>query len=210
MTIIAVVAAFAAPALSAINGNEVSRAVYSVSDVLSEARSYAMSKNTYVYVGLAGDASSSPSTLLIGVVASTDGTQTFSSASPSFNPINKVYRLRNITTASLAAPSANSHDQRKDVGANFKVGDPAFDPGGAAYSFKLGAYTFSGAPGQNAGTNCTSAGILQIDPQGVVSEVGGDPAPLYEIGLKTVAGNQSNYGAIQIAGISGAVRVYRP
>ena len=209
MTVIALVAAFAAPALSAINGNEVSRAVYNVNDVLNEARSYAMSKNTYVYVGLVSDASTSPSSLVIGMVASTDGTQTFSPGPPSLNPITKIYRLKNIAAVSLPAPSANTNDQRKMVDAKFKMGDNSF-ASGTTYSFILSSYTFKGASGQNAGTNCTSAGILQIDPQGVVSEVGGDPAPLFEIGLKTVAGNQSNYAALQIAGMSGAVRIYRP
>jgi hypothetical protein len=52
--------------------------------------------------------------------------------------------------------------------------------------------------------------MLQIDPQGVVSEVGGGSVPFFEIGLEPVNGNQANYAAIQIAGLSGSVRIYRP
>ncbi len=221
MTIIALMAALAVPALSVFNGNEVSRAVYSVSDTLEQARAYAMSKNTYVYVGVVQDtASSATGSMVIGVVASSQGTQMFSGGtttlpqnSSSFNQISRLLKVTNVQAVSLSSSKPTSGNPRQAVGNNYKLGDPSFDPtsnpGPPNYSFALGPYTFNSASGITS-QGVTSAGMLQIDPQGAVSEVGGSSVPFFEIGLEPVNGNQANYAAIQIAGLSGSVRIYRP
>ena len=218
MVIIGLMAALAAPALNGINGNEVSRAVYSVSDTLEEARAYAMSRNTYVYVGVVEDTGSSAAgSLVLGVVASNQGTQMFttgspnlSSASGSFSQINKLLKVTNVRAVSLPASSPTSGNPRQVVPSSYKLGDATFDPSSPTYSFSVGPYLFTSASGITTAQGVTSAGMLQIDPQGAVSEVGGLCVPFFEIGLEPAAGNQSNYAALQIAGETGAVRIYRP
>ncbi|MEI8340477.1 MAG: prepilin-type N-terminal cleavage/methylation domain-containing protein [Verrucomicrobiota bacterium] len=218
IAIISVLIGFTVPALSNFNGNDVSQAAYNVGDMMDQARAYAMSANTYVYVGIVQDSSSSPTgSMVMGVVASSDGTQIFSGSNSNlslnsnrFKLISKLFKEKNVQTVSLPS-SANG--QRPDIANSYKVGDAAFgqaDSSAPVRSFSVGNYHFTNTPGATGAKGVASLGILQIDPQGVVSEVGGDAVPSFEIGLKPVNGNQSNYAAIQIAGLSGAVRIYRP
>jgi prepilin-type N-terminal cleavage/methylation domain-containing protein len=218
MVIIGILAALAAPTLHGINGNEVGRAIYSVSDTLDQARAYAMSRNTYVYVGVVQDTNSSAAgSMVLGVVASNQGTQMFSAGNPnlssssgSFSPINKLLRIENVHAASIPASSPTGGNPRQVVPNSYKLGDASFDPATPAYSFTVGPYRFTSAAGVSTAPGVSSAGMLQIDPQGVVSEVGGLSAPFFEMGLEPDYGNQANYAALQIAGVTGAVRIYRP
>ncbi len=195
-----------------------SRAIYSVSDTLEQARAYAMSRSTYVYVGVAEDSSSSAAgSMIIGVVASNQGTQIFTTANPnlsstsgSYSPITKLMRITNVRPVSLPASSPTSGNPRQVVPNSFKLGDATFDQGSPTYSFSVGPYLFASAAGISTAPGVSSAGMLQIDPQGVVSEVGGLPVAFFEIALAPDYGNQSNYAALQIAGVTGAVRIYRP
>ncbi len=207
-----------APVLTSFKSNTVSQGIYSVSDTLEQARSYAMSMNTYVYVGVLQDSTASPTgSMIIGVIASNDSTQIFSANNPSLNQtsgtykaINKLLKIPNIQTVSLPANSTTSGNARQVVPNSYKLGDSTFAQSATPYSFAIGTYQFTNTTGPTSIQGVTSAGILQIDPQGVVSEVGGNAAPFFEVGLKPVYGNQSNYAAIQVAGLSGAVRIYRP
>lgn len=210
---IAVLIGLTVPALSTYNGNDVSQAVYNVGDTLDQARAYAMSMNTYVYIGVVQDTKSSPAgSMVMGIIASSDGTQIFSSGSSnlpvnssSFKLISKLYRINNVQTASLPNNSI-----RPVVPNSSKVGDKSFGQANPACSFYVGSYNFTTMPGQTGAQGVTSQGILQFDPQGEASGVGGGAVPVLEIGLKQVNGNQSNYAAIQIAGLSGVARIYRP
>jgi len=217
----AILIALVTPVIAMFKANTVSQAIYVVSGTIEQARTYAMSMNNYVYVGIDQDAGASPSgSMVIGVIASSDGTQIFSGSATSFGPnsttfkpISKLLKIENIQIVSLPASSQTNGSPRQNVANNYKVGDPAFtvtSASSSAYSFWIGNYPFTSAPGATSTPGVTSEGILQIDPQGVVSQVGGDAVPFFELGMKPVHGNQFNFGAIQIAGLSGAVRVYRP
>jgi Tfp pilus assembly protein FimT len=216
--IAAILIALGTPVLTAFKANTVSQGIYRVSDTLEQARTCAMSMNTYVYVGIVQDSNASPAgTMVVGVIASNDSTQIFSGnnanlnqSSASYKPIDKLLRMDNIQTVSLPSNSPTSGSPRQVVPNNYKVGDPTFAQSASSYSFSLGHYQFTSAPGPTSTQGVTSYGMLQIDPQGVVSEVGGGAVPFFEIGLKPVYGNQSNYAAIQIAGLTGVVRIYRP
>jgi prepilin-type N-terminal cleavage/methylation domain-containing protein len=218
LAITAVLIGAGIPALSAFNAGQVNQAVYTVSDTLEQARTYAMSMNTYVYVGIVQDGNSSNSgSLVMGIIASNDGTQIFSASNSnlsqnptSYKTISKLIRINNVQAVSLPSTSQTSGDSRPVVPDSYKMGDPTFAQTNPNYSFSSGAYNFTSTPGPTTVQNVTSEGMLQIDPQGVASEVGGSVAPFFEIGLQSVKGNQSNYAAVQIAGLSGSVRIYRP
>ncbi len=218
--LIAILIALVTPVVAAIKANTVSQGIYIVGDTLERARSYAMSMNTYVYVGIDQDSSSSAAgTMVIAVIASNDSTQIFSNNSSlppnstSFKAVGKLLKIDNLQTVSLSSKSQTSGSPRQVVPSSDKVGDPTFavqSSTSSPYSFWVGNYQFTSVPGATSTQGVSSEGILQIDPQGVVSQVGGDAVPFFELGMVPVHGNQLNFGAIQIAGLSGVVRIYRP
>lgn len=94
--IIAVMTTLIVPAFKGINGSRgITRAVNDVANVLELARSEAMAKRTYVYVGFANTMNSDGnSELRIGAVSSLDGS--LDAASANLAPLSKLVKLPNI------------------------------------------------------------------------------------------------------------------
>jgi prepilin-type N-terminal cleavage/methylation domain-containing protein len=211
--------ALAGPAISALRGSgDLGKAAGDIQGILEQARSYAMANNTYVYAGIQEQDGVNPSSnsgvgrVAIGVVASKTGMRGYSNtATPgpllgtNINPLGSVKYFDNVhlTNSSKVGRGGNMTRSTPDVdlGTNTNCVTTFQIPptGTAKYSFKR---------------------VLEFDPQGVAryqtnSTFDANTKNYLEIPLMSARGNvamtnSSNTAVIQIDGITGAVRLYRP
>ena len=226
------------PALTGIKGaGDVTKAAFDVAGTLEQARAYAMANNTYVFVGIAEVDSSKDASVkqvatadptiggrvAVAVVASKDGTRGYDVTSSSLlNPawsdpnfaanlvaIGKLQRFENLHLAPKFSTITNSGGTtRPSVSSgNYQIGNSAcasvtpFDwPIGSAIG--SGQYSFQK--------------VVNFDPQGVARiQTAGNTDTIVqymEIGLQQTRGTtvSSNVAAIQIDGMSGTTKIYRP
>jgi type II secretory pathway pseudopilin PulG len=213
--------AMAGPALSALKGaGDIGKASGDIQGILEQARSYAMANNTYVYVGIQEQDGINPTSnngvgqVALGIVASVNGLRPYSSSplTPSalsasnITPVGKVKYFVNLHLTNYSTVGTNGNLARTtppdvDMGTNTNsVTTFQIPPSGAAkYFFKR---------------------VVEFDPQGVAryqtSSTTFDSSikNYLEIPLMTARGNKAitnpNTAAIQIDGITGAIRLYRP
>jgi type II secretory pathway pseudopilin PulG len=234
ISIMLVLMALFMPAMGSLKGaGDVTKAAYDIKGIFDQARGYAMANNTFVFVGIAEvdsskEASANPQVegtgrIAVAVVASKDGTRGYDAASGSLpNPawsnlnlganlvaISKLQRFENLHLAPLFSTIPNSGGTtRPSVSSgNYQIGNTAcasvtpFDwPIGSAIG--SGQYSFQK--------------VINFDPQGVAriqTSVNTDTIAQYmEIGLQQSRGTtvSPNVAAIQIDGMSGTTRIYRP
>jgi prepilin-type N-terminal cleavage/methylation domain-containing protein len=212
IAVIAIMTALAVPAFNSVRGaGSLAKAASDISGTLQQARSYAMSQNTYVYVGLQEvdalqpTASDGIGRVVIAAVASKSGTRPSNVASDSI-AISKAQLLdgTHITNASALGAAGGMAERETNysslgdstAASQFQFGWPL--GGTAKYSFKK---------------------VIEFDPQGVArlqTAAGGSSQVErgFEIALFPARGNSAatnaNQAAIQINGITGAVRIFRP
>lgn len=215
VAILAMLSAIMIPAFTSTGqAGMLSKAASDISGLLEQARTYAMGKNTYVYVGLQEVDVITPTSadgvgrVAVAVVASQDGARPYTnSPAPLTTNITAISKLQYFDNVHLTSASALNN------GTNM-TGRPAadIDLGGtmAKTSFKWPI---------PSGNKYIFQRVIEFDPQGVPrvqtnstfdSSVNGR----IEIALLPTHGNVSstnaNQAAIQIDGITGAVRVFRP
>jgi prepilin-type N-terminal cleavage/methylation domain-containing protein len=184
MAIIAILSSLAIPAFNAIRGaGSLTKAANDVSGILEQARAYAMAQNTYVWVGFKKEGSD---TLLVGVSASPSGTT-------NANNLVSISRLVRIENLQLVEAPASTARPQSNVVQLFGSGT---------------AFPFS------SGTNAFANQILRWNSRGEARLDSATLSRVIEIGLQPSANgvirNASNYLAIQINALSGAVSVFRP
>src|SRR6266404_2270675 len=167
IAIMVVVAAFIAPAFTALKGaGDVTSAAYTIKGVLDQARTYATANNTYTWVGFFEEniASTTPGTagvgrIVISVVASKDGTMLYTGALSSLvtlTPANliqvgKIAKIDNFHLKTLPAPTAtpppDTFDTRPAVSSTAaQIGDTTPPSPSLRFQYPLGGtaqYTFS-------------------------------------------------------------------
>ncbi len=217
----------AVPALNSLKGaGNVTSSAYEIAAALQRARSYAMTHNTYVWVGFYEEAANASTVtasappyqgnghVILGTVASLDGTSVFDdNASPaqltSLNvaPIGKMVQLENVHLTDIGAPSGGSTplDQRPDgayvnsPGDEYRISSDSSDA--TPYPVVIGSYTFYKT--------------IRFSPDGEASIDGvSELRPVGEIGLvpthgSIVEADARNAAAIQFSGIGGNVQIYR-
>jgi prepilin-type N-terminal cleavage/methylation domain-containing protein len=227
--VIAILSALAIPAFTSMSGaGNMTSASYTISGAVEAARSYAMAHDTYTWIGFfeedgttasANPAQAGVGRIVLSTVASTDGTMIYSSSStvPIYiDPtrliqISKLTRIPNAHLKSYAYGSGTGTTfatRPPLVSANGRIGDTA-PPSGALPYFQY--------PVGGTGTaQYTFTNVLQFSPRGevLVSSMAGVMTPLIEVGLQPVHGNvadvnSQNLVALQVAGISGNVILYR-
>ena len=222
IAITSILAFLALPTLQSLQKSSgFTKSVYELADNVNYARSYALSEDTYVYVGLTEvDRMQNPSTtpqaagfgrVVMGTVASKDGTNLDGVAYNSANLIqvrpptmlDMLYlapTLPTATTGGMVRPSSNV--------SNIKGGSSVFT---MPFSLPLGTAL-------NAGKyNFTSA--IPFNPQGEIT-VNGSAVQWIEIDLQPYLGSavppppasatQGNQAALIIDGATGALSVFRP
>jgi len=232
MGIIALMMALMVPAFNGIKGGQdVTTTNYNIAGLLEQARAYAMSNNTHVFVGFAEiNASTSPSAssqttgtgrVAVAVVASKNGTSNYSTnpdiasswASGYANgtqltPISKLQYFENMHLAGTALGSTGNM-ARPPVASSFQVGNSSFNSL-TPFDWPLGKAI--------GGGQYSFVKVIEFDPQGVAwyqSPSNTNTMVQYlEIGLQQTNGvviSQSSNGAvIQIDGMTGSTRIYRP
>ena len=201
-----------------------------IAGILEGARTYAMANNTYVWVGFAETdasrlASANPQTpgtgrIAVAVVASKDGTRGYDATSTGLGtppwPDNKgttlvaISPLKHFENVHLAPSLPNQGGLSR----------PTISPGNYSLGNTNSITSFDWPLG-----NATGAGqysftkVINFDPQGVPriqTSVNADTVVTYmEIDLIPTHGNNvpttsSNVAAIQVNGMTGATRIYRP
>ena len=224
--IVVLVAAFIAPAFTALRGaGDVTNAAYTIKGVLDQARAYAKANNTYTWVGFFEEnvASTTPGTagvgrLVMSVVASNDGTMLYTgtlSSVVTLTPANliqlgKLTKIDNLHLKTLAAPTAtpppDAFDTRPAVNSTAaQIGDTTPPSPSLRFQYPLGStaqYTFSK--------------VVQFGPhgEGVIDNSNYTFAPVSEIGLQPAHGSTAdtaspNMAAVQFTGMAGNVKIYR-
>ena len=224
MAIMIMIISMSGLAIKGLKGsNDFSKNLYQISNLIEQARSYAMANNTYAYVGFqevdglaseeATNQKDAVGRLVVALVVSRDGTYDPSATWPpapnigsaNLELLSKIVSIKNVHVVDLAAQIPAS-------GAMFR---PTPD-------YSLGQSTLTTVtPLTN--TQYTFSKVIQFDSQGVArvrTAAGNVSIPrAIEIGLQYTRGNtlpavlqanQGLQGAIQISGISGAIQVYRP
>ena len=234
MAIIGMLAAVAIPAMNSIKGaGDLTKAAYDIAGVLDQARAYAMANNTFVFVGIAEvDSSKDPSAkpqvagtgrVAVAVVASKDGMRGYDVTSGNLpNPawadanlssnlvvIGKLQRFENVHLAPKFSTIPNSGGTTRPTvsSASYQMGNSAcasVTPFDWPISSAIGSGQYSFQK------------VVNFDPQGIARiqyATERDAIVEYmDIGLQQTHGTtvSSNVAAIQIDGMSGTTRIYRP
>jgi prepilin-type N-terminal cleavage/methylation domain-containing protein len=214
MGIMAVLSTMVAGSLNAIFGDGFNASVAGFSTTMEQARAYAMANNTYVYVGVdevdAADLSAVPAQgnglVVVAVVASKDGTSTWSGAS-NLVPVTPLRQFRSVhlPTAQLAY---TGNMARPVNNPSYFLGSPSC-VSSTTFAWPLGA----SAPKFNF------TKVIRFGPQGDATiQQNSNTATVdwIEVGLQPIHGDAAitasalNICAVQIDGMTGTVRSYRP
>jgi Tfp pilus assembly protein FimT len=239
LAIAGILAALVMPAMQSLQKvGRFNQSVYSMADSLSLARSYAMAKNTYVYVGLTevDRSQSSMATpqnigvgrVVISIVATNDGTSDLTGLSAAgltqVRQAQKFDFFHVTSSGSFLTTTGNmAKPQNISSSAITLVPIPAATSPALPFSLPLGATTGSG----KYNFSNTNSEVLCFNPQGEVlipQTVSGVAtlvaAQWLEIDLQPFSGNGSSSTAPQAAtpdraallvdGTTGSVNVYRP
>jgi len=227
MAIIVIMSSLIGPAMNAIRGGgDLTMAAYNISDALQQARAYAMAQNTFVYVGIketdAGKETLDDGTgsIAVAIVASKNGERPYGqtpgplSGSPSAkNPVIPISRLQKFSNAHLAtAPLSNDGGMADRETDSSQIVDVVKDAP-AATSF---TWPVDGANGKQF------TRVIEFDPQGVPRVQTAGTGNIHDIkgwieiplqashGSAGAGAGEKNQAAIQLDGMTGAVRVFRP
>lgn len=217
--LITVLMAMVVPSMSSVKrGQNISRVSADIAATLEQARSYAMANNTYVFVGFTEvDGIQAESVrpqqagsgrLLMGVVASKDGTRGYETTNPASSwkgatNLSALTRLQRFDGVHLADVLGSTASGMETVDSASRLGGVTVS---TTFDWPLGA-------GQKV---CTFSRVIQFDPQGSATIPSGSGLSRWlEVALQPARGNQidaanPNFAALQLDGITGAVRLFRP
>jgi prepilin-type N-terminal cleavage/methylation domain-containing protein len=220
MGIIVLMMALVAPAFNAIKGGQdVTSTTYNIAGILEQARAYAMANNTHVYVGFQEVNVNNASTLspqvagtgriAVAVVASKSGTSitgsTYGTGAALLTPVSPLQHFENMHMAGTALTSSGNM-ARPPVSASYQLGNSSF-PSVTPFYWPIGSASGS--------AQYSFAQVIEFDPQGTAFPSGATTMVQYmELGLQQTHGTAvsaiSNGAAVQIDGMTGSTRIYRP
>jgi prepilin-type N-terminal cleavage/methylation domain-containing protein len=241
LSIVAILAVLSMPAVSGLqqSGN-FDKSLYSISDSLNLARSYAVAENTYVYVGLTEvDRTQSPSAspqnpgmgrVAMSIVATSDGTSDATSWNTTGTTGSNLQQVRQVQTfdgfhiASTAFPTTATGGMARPTNVTTTpLLLPAANSPALPFSLPLGSTSSSG---KYNFSNINSQ-VICFNPQGqalIPTKVAGavvlQPAQWLELDVQPMKGTatpatlsnakQGNQAALIVGGVSGSVTIYRP
>lgn len=187
---------------------DMTRAASVMSSILQQARTHAMSNNTYVYVGLL-DSSSSPPELSIALVEATDGlasrTNNLVPDADASVPYQLVQPMTVLNGVRLDTTTADS---------NLTGDDPLVPTSVSSETLENSQISFPARIVTNRSdmSDAIFEWVVQYSPDGAARLDAEQPtAPNYIVlGLVPATGDPANAVGFQIDGPSGAVRVLRP
>jgi len=198
LTVMALVAILSTAAMTSLTGmgsaSRLGAAATSVASFLEQARTYAVTQNTYVYVGFlprASGTSSGEIEMKLLAVASRDGSSVL--------PAGGTLDLQSANSPAIV------------IGKPLLIGKISMDTNGT-YDPPIprpAATSLGSADGTLKSGAQTFGNVLAFTPGGEVILSNGSLSQRYEIGLE-YAGKDSRAAVVQIAGLSGQTRVYQP
>jgi len=228
ITIITILGVLVVPALSSLTGaGNMTSASYAISGAVQATRSYAMAHDTYTWLGFFEEdgttASANPAhagigRIVLSAVASTDGTMIYSSAASPPVYIDPTRLTQIIKLTRIQNVHLKSYPNGSGTGTTFATRPPLTSTSGRIGDTAppSGAVPFFQYPvGGTVAVQYTFTNVLQFSPRGevLVSSMAGVITPLIEVGLQPAHGNVISNGqnlvALQVAGISGNVILYR-
>jgi prepilin-type N-terminal cleavage/methylation domain-containing protein len=230
LVVLAIISILSSILLLSISGTKSSRdlanAAYSIQGALEQARTLAMSTDTYTWVGFSEEDPSNPGVassaavgqVVVSLVSSQDGTKLYTTGTPpsptalpstSLTQVAKLMKIPNVKLYNLSATALTRPTPTYQLGSS------------SASSLSLAANsTFSSTPTFTYPLSTTTPtykfyNIIQFSPQGDATQINSTPAQLIEIGLcpshgTSVATSSADVAAIQVSGIGGQVITYRP
>ena len=216
ISIMAILSSLMILSVSGIKGSrDLSKAASDIQGALEQARTLAMSTDTYAWVGFFEEDPNNPGPagtgqVVISIVASSNGTNPETLGSPisqlPSSGLIQVAKLLKIPNAHLTAVPSSAVTRptiSATPAATYQVGSGSFG-NTTTFSYPLtgtAKYTFSQ--------------IIQFNPQGDATRIADYPTQVMEVGLQPTHGNSTgatgtNYAVIQISGIGGQVIPYRP
>jgi len=188
--LIAMMGSLMVPAFDAISrGRGVEKRAWEIAGLLEQARSYAMTKNTYVWVGFRQNGDR----YAVAVVASRDGLENLAAAN-----LVSIHRGLNLEQTTLSG-SLPAYGNRPDTNAG--VTQLTAAQTSDTFTARVGGVplTFSNT-------------LLVFNPRGE-ARASQTLDRWVEIGIQPMRGSVAdiqNTAAIQVAGLSGQVRIFRP
>ena len=236
--VVATLLAVIAPAFVQVDtAQALDKSAYDLSGLLEEARAYAKANNTYTWVGFYEEAADgnagSPAIgrIVASAVASKDATAIYPVigdqaplTASDLLQIGKLVKIDNTHLTVLAPSQVPSRGQVPGsagtlgpVSNDYQVGSDGFAQHSSTSGSGVNNVTFNYPIGAAAGTAGTYqfVKIIQFNPGGDATKIVDTPTQLMEIDLWPTHGvvpdtATTNCVAIQIAGIGGQVRIYRP
>jgi prepilin-type N-terminal cleavage/methylation domain-containing protein len=217
VAIISILLVLVVPAFTTIkSADDVTKAAYDISGTLEQARTFAIGNDTYVFVGFFEEG---PGQVLLSVVASKNGTRVYSDTVNDPPPLNAAF----LTQISKLIKLGNIHLDRLTDSAITRADVPPdqYHVGHADFAKRL---QYDGSMISNNTTfsypltgtaQYTFTKIIQFNPQGDATKIVDTPARSIEIGLRPAHGtaidnNSRNLVAVQVEGITGQSKMYRP
>ena len=206
ISIISILLVLLAPAFTARkSADDMNNAVYTISGMLAQARTYAKANNTYAWIGFAGSIGSTVTgQVKVAIVASSDGTNlwtVYGSLRPaSLVQVGKMMTLDNAHIGDTGTPTPNGteFESRPAVDTNHRISSSPTTP----YTFAVQGQTFNK--------------WIQFSPRGEALVHGGGGYTIVnyvEVGVLPTHGTSLaatiNLAAIEVSGYGGNVRVYR-
>ena len=235
MVIVIILLALIVPAFTGIGtARNLTKGAYDIAGLLDEARAYAKANSTYTWVGFFEEAEGGAAgtagvgRVVVSVVASKDGTSIYTPAPPDpgatltatkLLQIGTLVKIDNVHLTDLTASQIPSRGQVTDpssspapVATTYLVGDSNFNSHNGTANLTTFYYPL-GTTASNA--TYTFVKIIQFNPLGDATKIVDTPTQLMEADLVATHGtvqtaNAVNCAAIQITGIGGQVRIYRP
>ena len=219
--------AMTVPAVTSMKGSgDFRRSVDSVELTLNRARTYAITQNTYVWVGFyeesateTGVTSALPpfprrGRLVLGVMASADGTKIYEDdAAPSLMPNDRLFALERVQKVTGAHMTDVKAPSGMGSGYNFEGRPSAPYEDADAEGNRMSSDSSRKTPFPFQTGGYTFYKTIRFSPSGEAT-INGAPLPkrLGEIGLipaNEEVSTSKNLAAIQFSGMSGDVRTYR-
>lgn len=194
MAIIAILTGIGISMLGGQRATNLTKASQDIAGLLTEARSHAMARGTYVCVGLQNSQENGVDVLLVGAVESATGSRIETGGNATI-PLGRVRRIENMRIAAL--PNSGDVAPRPTVTSTNQLASIT-DP---ITSFSIRTNTFD-------------SGVIEFNSRGEARILRDNATKYVEIGLQSVINgqvvNSNNFAAIQVGGLTGTVSVYRP
>jgi type II secretory pathway pseudopilin PulG len=233
--IIVVLTVLLVPAFTGLkSSNDVTNAGYTITSALEQARNYAMANNTYVWVGFYEEdiAAATPTNttpaytgtgrLLIGTVASTDGTNIFDNSDPiaplppaRIKQIGKLTKIEGLHVTDIGAPPSPTPSPASPDSLTVRPDLPYTDGAPFTHFNRISSDSTDTTRFCFSAQNYTFYKTVRFNPRGEANlNSTYTMKHAAEIGLRPTHGSvvdasNPNVVAIQFSGVSGNFKIYR-